>query len=512
MYYNSDCLGAQNLIPHIAENLTRKEKFMKKKIQNDNINNDTKKQSRRTSKKKMSSFKKKCIVGTVAALAVLLYGVGVYHYKDHFHRSISVNDTRLGGMTVEEAENTFTQDFASHKIIITEKERKEIINPQDVDAVIDVGTQIQDLKNSLNPWLWFTDFFGKEDYTIVLDVTYDEEKLQSVVDNLECFAKENVAAPEDAYIKAGDTQFEIVPEVLGNTVKKNKLIELIGTDLATCVTSIDLEKENLYKLPSYYEKDEAVQQALETANLYTHGTITYDFKYTTETLDYNTTKDWIDISDDFQVTINGEKVGDYVSDLGKKYNTMGASRNFKTSSGQTINAYGGDYGWKIYYDKEKEKLIKNLKSGKEISREPVYSYTAQCRNSAKDDIGDSYVEVSIARQEIWLYINGECKVNSSIVTGNPAGYETYTGVYSITYKKSPDVLRGLNSNGSSYESKVTYWMPFNGNQGLHDATWRDSFGGSIYKSNGSHGCVNLPYSTAAVIYKYVDAGFPVVIY
>lgn len=498
---------------NVLTSLTRKEKFMKKKIQNDNINTETTQKSRRMAKKKLSSFQKKCIAGAIAAFAVIIYGAGVYHYKDHFHRSISVNGTRLGGMTVEEAENAFTQDFASHKIVITEKERKEIIDPQDVDVVIDVGTQIKDLKDSLNPWLWFTDFFGTENYKIALDVAYDEEKLKSVVDNLECFAKDNVVAPKDTYIKAGDTEFEIVPEVLGNTVKKSKLIELIGTDLSTCVTTINLEKEDLYKLPSYYEKDEVVQQALKDANTYSHGTITYDFKYTTETLDYNTTKNWIDISDDFEVSINNEKVGDYVSELGKKYNTMGASRNFKTSSGQTINAYGGDYGWKIYYDKEKSKLIKNLKSGKDVSREPVYSYTAQCRNSAKDDIGDSYVEVSISRQEIWLYVDGECKVNSSVVTGNPTlGHETYTGVYSITYKKSPDVLTGQNSNGSSYASEVTYWMPFNGNQGLHDATWRDSFGGSIYKSNGSHGCVNLPYSTAAVIYKYVDAGFPVVIY
>ena len=85
MYYNSDCLGAQNLIQHMPESLTRKEKFMKKKKQNDNINNTKTKTSRRASKKKMSSFQKKCIAGAVAAFAIIIYGAGVYHYKDHFH-------------------------------------------------------------------------------------------------------------------------------------------------------------------------------------------------------------------------------------------------------------------------------------------------------------------------------------------------------------------------------------------------------------------------------------------
>lgn len=485
---------------------------MRNKEQTTKPQEEKKAAGRRTARKKTSSSHTKWIAGAAVAAVVLLYGAGVYHYKSHFLRNTYINNTKVGGMTVDEAEKTFTQDFASHKIAIKEKERTEIIDPQDVDAVIAVGSQVQDLYDSMNPWTWFMNFFGKKDHTVALDVTYDQEKLETVVDNLECFAKANVVAPKDAYIKAGETEFEIVPEVLGNTVKKKQLLQLIGTDLATGVTSIHLEKEDLYKLPSYYEKDQVVQDALAAANTYTHGTITYDFKYTTETVDYNTSKDWVNISRDFKVTLSDEKIGDYVEELGNKYNTMGAARDFTTSAGNKINAYGGDYGWKIYFDKEKEKLEKNLKSGKNVNREPVYSYKAKCRNSAKDDIGDSYVEISIARQEVWLYIDGECIMNSSCVTGTPPNASTYTGVYALTYKKSPDVLTGPNAGGGSYSSKVTFWMPFNGNQGMHDASWRSSFGGSIYKTNGSHGCVNLPYSAAATLYKHIDAGFPIVIY
>ena len=485
---------------------------MRNKEQTTKPQEEKKAAGRRTARKKTSSSHTKWIAVAAVAAVVLLYGAGVYHYKSHFLRNTYINNTKVGGMTVDEAEKTFTQDFASHKIAIKEKERTEIIDPQDVDAVIAVGSQVQDLYDSMNPWTWFMNFFGKKDHTVALDVTYDQEKLKTVVDNLECFAKANVVAPKDAYIKAGETKFEIVPEVLGNTVKKKQLLQLIGTDLATGVTSIHLEKEDLYKLPSYYEKDQVVQDALAAANTYTHGTITYDFKYTTETVDYNTSKDWVNISRDFKVTLSDEKIGDYVEELGNKYNTMGAARDFTTSAGNKINAYGGDYGWKIYFDKEKEKLEKNLKSGKNVNREPVYSYKAKCRDSAKDDIGDSYVEISIARQEVWLCIDGECIMNSSCVTGTPPNASTYTGVYALTYKKSPDVLTGPNAGGGSYSSKVTFWMPFNGNQGMHDASWRSSFGGSIYKTNGSHGCVNLPYSAAATLYKHIDAGFPIAIY
>lgn len=218
-------------------------------------------QARKTAKaKKKSSLPVKWIIGAVFVVIVLAYGIGVYHYKDHFHRDTYVNGISLGGMTLDEAERTFTDDLESHKIALEEKERTEIIDPQDIDTVISVGTQIEDLYKSQSPWNWFTHFFGKDESTVTLDVSFDEDKLEEVVDSLECFDKANVVAPEDAYIKAGETQFEIVPEVLGNTIKKNQLLEAIKTGLATGVTVINLEEENLYKLPEYYEDDEAVQK------------------------------------------------------------------------------------------------------------------------------------------------------------------------------------------------------------------------------------------------------------
>ena len=60
--------------------------------------------------------------------------------------------------------------------------------------------------------------------------------------------------------------------------------------------------------------------------------------------------------------------------------------------------------------------------------------------------------------------------------------------------------------------QVNYWMPFYEGQGLHDATWRYSFGGSIYKGNGSHGCVNIPLSAARDIYEAVDTGTAIIIF
>jgi lipoprotein-anchoring transpeptidase ErfK/SrfK len=48
--------------------------------------------------------------------------------------------------------------------------------------------------------------------------------------------------------------------------------------------------------------------------------------------------------------------------------------------------------------------------------------------------------------------------------------------------------------------------------GIHDASWRSTFGGTIYKTNGSHGCINAPRSIVTKIYDEIEAGTPVVAY
>ena len=202
----------------------------------------------RRSNKKAASNTGKIIVAVILILLIAVYGGGVYYYSNHFPHNTVINHVKVGEMDTAAAEKAFTDDLASHKISLKEKKRTEVIDANDVGTVINVGSQITDLHDSMNPWLWFTNLFGEKKYTVKLDVTYDEAKLEEAENNLECFKKENVTAPKRAYITAGDSQLEIVTEVLGNTVKKKALLQLIGTDLSPGITTIDLEKDIIFKL------------------------------------------------------------------------------------------------------------------------------------------------------------------------------------------------------------------------------------------------------------------------
>lgn len=452
------------------------------------------------------------LVGVLIALLIIIasiYGYGAYYFTSHFFLNTYIDGKKVAGMTVEQAEKLFTEDFDSHILILTEKERKETINPADVGLVISVGSQVSDFLNSQNKWKWFLNIQGRIDNAVALDVTYDKKKLKETVNALDCFKKENIVAPKSAYIKKGEKGIELVPEVLGNTVKKKELIAAIETAFSTCSTSINLKEADLYKKPTVYRTNKKLKAAYKKAKKYASTVLIYDFNYTTVTVDYKKFKNWLVVKSNLKVYFDEDKVESYVSKLCNDFNTIGIYRKFHTSTGDNITIKNGDYGWMISYSKEFEQLKKDLKSGKKKTREPIYAYKGMCRYGAEDDIGDSYVEVSISNQTLWLYIDGDCILESPVVTGDVtrSGRSTHKGIWGLTYKQKDATL-----SGQGYSSPVKYWMPFNGNEGLHDASWRSNFGGSIYKGSGSHGCVNCPPSTAKKLYKYVHTGFPVIVW
>jgi len=208
-----------------------------------------------------------------------------------------------------------------------------------------------------------------------------------------------------------------------------------------------------------------------------------------------------------------ENVKQYVRSLAEKYNTVGTKRTFiSTASGAEIVVEGGAYGWEIDQQKEMEQLLEEIKGGAVVSREPLYVSTAVTREG--NEIGNTYVEVDLENQHMWFYKNGKLIVESDIISGLMTKKDCVTpeGVYSLNYKQKGKTLRGRQqSNGTyEYESWVDYWMPFNGGIGLHDVSWKPAFGGIIYKTDGSHGCINLPPSIASIVYENIEAGVPIV--
>ena len=195
-----------------------------------------------------------------------------------------------------------------------------------------------------------------------------------------------------------------------------------------------------------------------------------------------------------------------MASLRKKHDTVFRPRTFQTSYGTEITIKNGDYGWWMDTDQEVAELTEMIEQGQSGERTPVYRQTAASYDTP--DYGNTYVEINLTAQHLFLYKDGQLILESDFVSGNVArGYTTPGGIFGLTYKQRDATL-----TGETYRTPVSFWMPFNNNIGMHDATWRREFGKNIYLTNGSHGCINLPYSAAKEIYGYVEKNTPVICY
>lgn len=233
----------------------------------------------------------------------------------------------------------------------------------------------------------------------------------------------------------------------------------------------------------------------------------------TEVLDGLTIASWVNGSQGLTVSVDAAKVADYVQGLRNKYDTPEGTQTWQSADG-TTKSIKTNYGWHIDQTKETEALIANIQSLQSVTREPVYS--SRAAQTAMPQWGKTFVEIDISSQHVYFYQDGNCVWDSKCVTGTATDPDraTPTGVFALKYKQRDRVLRGRinpQTGKPSYESPVAYWMPFNGNIGLHDANWRSSFGGNIYLKSGSHGCINLPPKNAKTLYELITPGTVIVV-
>lgn len=233
----------------------------------------------------------------------------------------------------------------------------------------------------------------------------------------------------------------------------------------------------------------------------------------TEVLDGLTIASWVNGSKGLTVSVDAAKVADYVQGLRNKYDTPTGTQTWQSADG-TAKSIKTDYGWHIDQAKETEALIANIQSLQSVTREPVYA--SRAAQTEMPQWGKTFVEIDISSQHVYFYQDGNCVWDSKCVTGTATDPDraTPTGVFALKYKQRDRVLRGRinpQTGKPSYESPVAYWMPFNGNIGLHDANWRSSFGGNIYLKSGSHGCINLPPKNAKTLYELITPGTVIVV-
>lgn len=462
-----------------------------------------------TAEKKINRKKLFIILGSVVGAVLVIYvGLSIF-FMSHFYFNTTLNGKNVSGYSADKVFDNWEDEIGNYSLKIVESDGTESeLKGSDIDMVLQWDDTISKMISKQNGFAWPAKLFNPDQNTSEAIVTFDEDKLDSALDGFSFMDKSKQIDPVDATVSDYDKNdgYTLVESVPGTAIDKPALKENIEKALYGLADTYQITEGNGYLAPKIANDDEKLLAAIDTMNKYAGSEIDYEIGSEKETLDINTFADWLSINDNEKVEIDEEKVADYVAELGTKYNTYGKSKQLATSYGTTITMSNCHYGWKIDAETEAAAIVDDIKGGEKVTRDLNYQYTAASHTG--NDYGNSYVEINLTAQHLYLYKNGSLVIDSDFVSGNPSkGNATHTGVFGVTYTEKNATLKGQN-----YATPVSFWMPFNGNEGMHDATWRSSFGGSIYKRNGSHGCVNLPYSVAQTIFENVSAGFPVFVY
>lgn len=428
-----------------------------------------------------------------------------------------INDLYCTGMTVSQVESQLIKDIDLGTAHITLDGKRRELDLESIGYGLDYKAGLTECINSQNPFMWPASLFSDySNYVIEPDVVFDEAKLGEFLDSIRM--TEAADKKDEMYIYLGTDGYVLhdpgKPKLDAGRARQYVLDKLyagetdiiIGDDFYTEYVYSDSEK----KLIDLYDKIEHFQRRY----------VAYIFGSEKKMV---TKRQWAELlntgeepvkkittnmigSNNISFEIDEERAVQFIDEFLDEYNTLN-NRYFKTHSGATVYVTKGTYGNKINLEKEEEWFKEFINStNTSITRVPEY-LAQKAKYKEKNDFGDTFIEISIDEQHMWYYVDGKVFVDTDITSGSLANGGTaprVCAVYSIIPNKW--------LNGPTWHSFVKYWVAIDGAIGIHDASWRSKYGGTEYKYNGSHGCVNTPHDAMKKIFDNVEIGTPVIVY
>ena len=456
-------------------------------------------------------------------ICVLVISLGyvflALYYRNTFGYNTWINGIYCTGKSVEEVNSELLAVMEMPVVTVTDRDGMSYsIILEDADYAGDYSLPLRQFQENQESFFWLQDAFRREDCALLPITSYDESKLQALWNELP-FVQAEKGKKNGLEILYDEQDGYAVEDGMHGRFRLDKAYDEFVAAIENGETSVIFDEDDYYDV-TMTEEEKAMWKLWEQIDSYQSAELTFDMgeeQVLLETSDLSTFLEKEEesnmplLNEDGELTLNEKEIKNYIAALAETYDTVGKEREFQSTRGDVITISGGTYGMKLDQKGEITFLtdfLTEAAAGKvpKENHEAIYSQTTKA--FGENDIGDTYVEVDMSRQMLYYYEDGVLLLKTEVVTGNLA-HKTGTpqGVDFVYAKQKNRVLRG-----DGYESFVKYWMPVYRGVGLHDASWRSKFGGEIYKTAGSHGCVNLPTSIAGEIYDLVDIGTPVVMF
>lgn len=474
----------------------------------------------------------KIVVIILGFLLVIFLALTVYFHNKFYPRT-TIGKIDVSGMTVTEAKDYIKQYIKDYKLELKGRNDGQFdIHGTEIDLKVDYEDIIDQCFEKSHDGLSFYKLLTRNEFDHVFQTTYNEEQLKQLIDSSVLVVGSDtyqISAPVNSYVKydSKTKSGKIVAEKLGNQIDTEKLYKLLDNSIKDLSETIDLDKESVYLKPAIVKDSDIIKNELETYNKYLLKWVKWDMgEKHYETITPEDIKDWIVINVDGSVDIDKDKMAEWVEAFCLKYKTVGKTRSFKSHTGAIIDVSGGDYGWQLDYKQTVEDAYNAIKSDTDqslidaykkdqseankkaltIELEPNYKNKGAImnyENPEQDWDTSSYTEVDIAAQMVYVFKNGEVVYSAKCVTGLPSDSSraTKTGCWYIKDKKLEYTLVG-----EDYTTPTKYWIRITwtgtGYHYMNRSDW-DKWSPELYKTKGSHGCINLQLEDVKTIYNYV---------
>ena len=213
-------------------------------------------------------------------------------------------------------------------------ETEEIIG-QDIGMQYNEKNSISKIYQMQNSFKWISSLLKDQKYYVDDLFVYNKDNLENKINELNCLNKD-IIEPQNVSFKYSNGSYEVIEEVYGNKINKDKLNEAIEMSILKGETKLDLNENLCYENPKYTLSSDKTIETKNLLNKYVSTKITYIFGSENEILDGNIINEWLSVDENLEVVINEKAVMKYVKELSKKYDTVGVARKFKTSIGKIV--------------------------------------------------------------------------------------------------------------------------------------------------------------------------------
>lgn len=444
---------------------------------------------------------KRVVIGTATILALLIacYGAGYAYFSSHFVPGTTVDGMDASNLSQDELAakiDRIAETWSSH---VTGNGLDLTLAEGDVGLTADGTLRATAARAEVDPKRWPLELLSPKQIETGTGVSLDDTRLQATMQAAIDTVNATAAQPTDAYVTydEGMGTFVIRDATIGGVIDATSAIDTVKTSALCLKQSLELGEAQLVK-PQLTSDSPELIAARDAANrvLSLEIPLTKGGQELTRVSKDQIAR-WVSVGEDMQLDVDVDAIDDWANE----------SLSDKVASSDEVHDYDVDS------TSVASSIADNLHRCAADTIEIPLAITGE-RPAESEGARERgrHIDINLSTQYARFY-GGDGTViwRSYLVSGNTSKrHGTPTGEYSILNKATNQTLIGADENHDNkpdYKSHVNYWMPFLGNAyGLHDASWRSRFGGSIYSYAGSHGCINLPREKAAELFDLVNVG------